>query len=301
MHHPGCWVTNGGCATESAHRSTPIAQAYSTSRAIGAEAPHPGEGLRVAGPRGAAPSVQRPSPPPRRRVREPNDQGEPEPEAEAIIGAPPESWPVIGATPSPAAVRRSRPVETFVPPSPPRRYISPTGEVAGPGKPLPKIYGGNRLTRYWFIPVAVALALVVAFGVIWGVDKLTGGGSAKAAVTPTVTTAAAAPTGQAGASTATVDVSPGSGTNAAAGAGSTKFHTGDVAVVTGAGDCLNVRVAPGLTNDKGEANNAIVCLKDGEEVSVIGGPQSATELEWWNIRTKLGDGWAAEDYLVKKP
>lgn len=296
MHHPGCWVTNGGCATESAHRSTPIAQAYSTSRAVGAEAPHPGEGLRVAAP----PSAQRP-PVVRRPEPEPVYEREQEPEAEPVIGAPPESWPVIGGTAAPPTVRRSRPVETFVPPSPPRRYISPTGEVPGPGKPMPKIYGGNPIARYWFIPVAVALAVVVALGVIWGVDKVTGGGSAKAVITPTLTTTAA-PTSQAAVSTATLGASPAAtDTTPGAGASSTKFHVGDIAVVTGSGDCLNVRVAAGLTNDKGDTNDAIVCLKDGEEVSIIGGPKTATQLEWWNVRTKLGDGWAAEDYLVKKP
>jgi hypothetical protein len=227
-------------------------------------------------------------------------QREAEPETEPIIGAPPESWPVIGGSPAPATIRRSRPPETFVPPSPPRRYLPPTGEVPGPGKPLPKIYGGHPITRYWFVPAAVILAIVVAFGVIWGVDKVTGGGSSNAATSPT-----AAPGGvssvPAGAATATLTASPAADTTPPAGAGSTKFKPGDVAVVTGAGDCLNVRVAPGVTNDKGETNNAIVCLKDGEEVSVIGGPQAATELQWWNVRTKLGDGWAAEDYLVKKP
>ncbi|HET7738977.1 MAG TPA: RING finger protein, partial [Tepidiformaceae bacterium] len=28
LHHPGCWVTNGGCATANPHESAPVAQAY---------------------------------------------------------------------------------------------------------------------------------------------------------------------------------------------------------------------------------------------------------------------------------
>jgi hypothetical protein len=298
MHHPGCWVTNSGCATQSPHKSTPMAQAYSTSRAAGAQAPHPGEGVRVA-PRAAA----RPSPStsPSRRARVPEVEDE-ERASEPVIGAPPESWPVIGGTPAPAPamVRRSRPQETFIPPSPPRRYLSSSGEVPGPGKPLPKIYGGNPIARYWFVPAAVVLALLVAFGVIWGVDQVTGG-SSKASTTPTTAPGAASTAPPAAGATTAATAAAAGDTAPAAGAGSTKFHVGDVAVVTGAGDCLNVRVAAGVTNAEGQPNNAIVCLKDGEEVSVIGGPQAATELQWWNVRTKLGDGWAAEDYLVKKP
>ena len=62
-----------------------------------------------------------------------------------------------------------------------------------------------------------------------------------------------------------------------------------------------MRTAPGRTNEKGEVNPSIVCLNDGIEVKVLAGPQAAGDLTWWKVATTLGDGWAAEDYLVRKP
>ena len=42
-------------------------------------------------------------------------------------------------------------------------------------------------------------------------------------------------------------------------------------------------------------------LVHGAEVIVRSGPEAAGELKWWKVSTPLGDGWAAEDYLQKKP
>jgi hypothetical protein len=283
MHHPGCWVTNSGCGTRTEHKTTPIAQAYTAARPAGAEAPHPGEGVRV--------STLRPredaGPPP----------GPAQEKGEQARGA--EPWPVIGGNPQPQFVHRSRPIETTGPPHPPRRYVPPTGETSGSTKPLPKIYGGHSVLRYWYVPAAAGLALLVAFGVIWAADQL-GGGSDQAASTPPVSTSAAggqvdstpAPS-PASAASASASAAPGSGT-------SKKLKAGDIAVVTGAGDCLNVRTAPGRTNLEGTVNPAIICLKDGEEVTVTSGPEAAGDLQWWKVKTRLGEGWAAEDYLSKK-
>ena len=207
---------------------------------------------------------------------------------------------MIGGNPVPAQARREREPAPVRPPTPPRRYVPPEGEH-GP-KPMPKVYGRSPLLAYWYVPAAVALAVVVALGVIWASEQLFGGSdsaptatlapaSTAAQPTPAATTPTATTTPAASRATATSAVSAtptrGSGT-------STKFQFGNVAVVTGAGDCLNVRTAPGRTND------AIVCLNDGEEVTVTGGPEAANDLQWWKVRTKLGEGWAAEDYLVKK-
>src|SRR5690349_5864478 len=50
LHHPGCWVTNGGCATKNEHRVTPAAMAYTTGE-VNAGAPRqPGEGTRFVPP-----------------------------------------------------------------------------------------------------------------------------------------------------------------------------------------------------------------------------------------------------------
>ncbi len=163
-------------------------------------------------------------------------------------------------------------------------------------KPLPKVYGHHRLLAYWYIPAAVALALLVAFGIIKAVDSFTGGEDSTAqqagGTSPGggATTSAATTTTQAAGTTTSIPTTttPGSVT-------SQKFKPGDVVVVIGTGDCLNVRVAAGRLND------AIICLADGEQVTISGGPEAKDSLQWWKVKTKSGEGWAAEDYLAKRP
>jgi Prokaryotic RING finger family 1/Bacterial SH3 domain len=278
MHHPGCWVTNGGCATHATHKSTPVAQAYtSATRPSAAEAPHPGEGIRVAATAVAA------SPAATAGLTTVSPQAP----ADPIIGA---TSHAVGGAPPPQFVHRTVPFEaTTTPPIPPRRYVPPTGEVPGSTRPLPKIYGGHPLTRYWYVPAAAGLAVGVAFFVIWLASLFGGSDSTtdQPAVGVTVTGSqqnGAAPTTGPGSSATTA---PTAATNG-------KFKLGDTLVVTGTGECLNVRTAPGTEN----AIN--ICLKDGEEVTVTGGPQIAGDLQWWKVKTALGEGWAAESYLVKK-
>ncbi len=301
MHHPGCWVTNSGCATKSTHRSVPIAQAFTVTRHMGDPAPHPGEGTRVAPiatNEAAAPRpvvrpqmAQAPAP----VIDEPViGEGTPRPPAaEPVIGGAPAEWPVIGANPVPPQARREREPVVVRPPSPPRRYVPPEGEHQP--KPMPKVYGRPSILAFWYIPVAVALAVVVALGVIWTSDRLFGGDDAAApAATPTPEATPTATVTAQPSATASMTAVPASPSPARGSGTSTKFNPKDVAVVTGAGDCLNVRTSAGTNNP------AIVCLKDGEEVTVVGGPEGANGLQWWNVSTKLGEGWAAEDYLVKK-
>ena len=281
MHHPGCWVTNGGCATQGEHKVTPIAQAYSTGRPISDPAPHLGEVARTQevarGKPAAAPVPQQPRP------------------------LATEQWPVIGGAPIPARVQRQHPAEGFTPPSAPRRYVPPEGDATAGRKPLPKIYNRHGLLEYWYIPAAFLVVALVAFGVIWGVGKLTADDSPAPVsnITP-------GPTQQVGGGASTVPGASPTATQAAAVSGTPpaggigKFKQGDAVVVTGAGDCLNVRTAPGRTNAKGEVNPSIVCLNDGTELKVLAGPEAAGDLTWWKVATTLGDGWAAEDYLVRK-
>lgn len=161
---------------------------------------------------------------------------------------------------------------------------------------MPRIYQKRPILGYWYIPAAIVVAIVIAFGVIWAADHIFGGGGDKTAATttPQATSPASGAATQPPA-TASAQASGSTTASPAAGSGSsTKFKAGDAAVVTGTGDCLNVRVAPGRTND------AVVCLKDGEEVTVSGGPEESGDLQWWKVKTRLGEGWAAEDYLVKK-
>ena len=282
MHHPGCWVTNGGCATQGQHKVTPIAQAYSTGRPISDPAVHLGGSTRAQGVQGDDPAVVPLPLPPRPLATE--------------------EWPVVGGAPIPARMHRQHPAESFTPPSAPRRYVPPEGDASTARKPLPKIYNRHGLLEYWYMPAALLVVALVAFGVVWGVGRLTADDPPTPAsnITPGPTQQlGGAVTPTAGASPATTPKAAVSGTPPANGIG--KFKQGDVVVVTGAGDCLNVRTAPGRTNAKGEVNPSIVCLNDGTEVKVLAGPETASDLTWWKVATTLGDGWAAEDYLVRKP
>ncbi len=284
LHHPGCWVTNGGCATQAEHRVAPQAMAYTTgARPAGAPAPHPGEGTRAAPPPPPPPAGETPQPIPFR----PLGRQQP-PAAHDDAG-------VLGETP--AVIHRRLPENAALNAPPPRRYVPPTGEQV-PRKPLPRIYERHRLIAYWYLPVAAALAIVVAFGVIWTADRLFGGGSGTAAPEPTPTPAGTTASGTGTpppASTATPGATVSTTPPPANTTGPGKFSAGDILVVTGTGDCLNVRTEPGIEND------AIICIADATEVKVTGGPRQAGGLTWWKVETRLGEGWAAEDYLVKKP
>lgn len=178
---------------------------------------------------------------------------------------------------------------------PQRRYRPPADEPANRRK-LPEIYDGHGILSYWYVPAAILVAIAVAFGVIWMASALFGDDddpNPAANATPAPTSASG--TGVTPAPAASV---PAGAPNPTSSAGSEtgQFKTGDTLVVTNTGDdCLNVRVSAGRAND------AIICVKDGTEVKVTGGPQTADALTWWKVETVLGEGWAAEEYLVKKP
>ncbi len=288
MHHPGCWVTNGGCATETEHRIAPAAMAYSAlERQSGAPAPHPGEGTRITQASGGAPGGPGiPEPIPFRPAQRQHESAPPRDDEGPIIGAPPGTQPMI---------HRTLPSTVGVPASQPRRYQPPPGEHMPRGQ-MPKIYDRHPILGYWYVPAAILVAIFVAFSVIWAVGRLTGDDDPEQAANPTQ-----APTLPGGAvttpepSASAPSASPTS-QGAVPSTGPGKFKGGDAVIVTGAApECLNVRVAPGTGND------AIVCVQDGTELRVTGGPESASELTWWKVQTELGEGWAAEDYLSPKP
>lgn len=284
MHHPGCWVTNGGCATENEHRSTPAAMAYTNNeRLSGSPAPHPGEGTRTQPIPPLEPLPGGPEPIPLRPNQRP---GEGLADGDDTV--------VIGATGPRPMIHRTLPSTVGVPAAP-RRYQPPPGEQM-PRRQMPQIYDGHPLLAYWYVPAAILVAIAVALGVIWSVGKLTGGDGDNKAQNPTpAPTSAGVPTEGASTPAPSPAASPSVSPSAAPSTGAGKFSGGDVVVVTGTGDCLNVRVKAGREND------AIVCVKDGTELRITGGPESASELTWWKVQTELGEGWAAEDYLVKKP
>ncbi|MBI5949648.1 MAG: SH3 domain-containing protein [Chloroflexi bacterium] len=294
LHHPGCWVKNDGCATHTDHEARPVAIAYDNRETVMAP-PHPAEGTRILKPQKPAEGLLPPG-------SEAGDDGD------AVIGATPPAaiggtaplpLPPPGRTQEPTRfVRREPPPpEPLHPPSAPKRYVpAPPSPQAGGPKPLPKIYGRHGILGLWYVPVAALIAVGVAFGVVWAFDQLGGGDdNGTPAVTTTVTpqpTADGTPNASATVGTRTPGASP---TTAGTPAATGKFRPGDFAVVTGTGDCLNIRVAPGRNND------AIECLKDGETLAITGGPSTADGLTWWKVKIGTGEGWGAEDYLSKKP
>jgi hypothetical protein len=254
--------------------------AYSSHEAPGgAPAPHPGEGTRVA----AAPPAEEPAEPiPFRAAQRPPEFHNPD-----------DDGPVIGEVPPTPMIHRSLPSTVGVPAAP-RRYKPPPGEQM-PRKPLPKIYDGHPLIRYWYVPAAILVAVFVAFSVIWVAGRFGDDGNDAATPQPTPIPTLNSGSAQTPAATATGAPSPGVSPSPAPSTGAGKFKGGDVLLVTGTGDCLNVRVKAGLAND------AIICVADGTELKVTGGPESSDSLTWWKVLTELGEGWAAEDYLTIKP
>ena len=75
--------------------------------------------------------------------------------------------------------------------------------------------------------------------------------------------------------------------------GGAKFAVGDEVVVFGTGNGLNVRQSAGTS-----APVATV-VPDGTRLTVVGGPQAANGLTWWNVQSATVTGWAAEQFLAK--
>ncbi len=67
---------------------------------------------------------------------------------------------------------------------------------------------------------------------------------------------------------------------------------GAQAVVFGAGDCLTFRAGPG------RAQQQLSCQIDGARAEVIGGPQTADGITWWQLRDL---GWASGEFLQAAP
>jgi hypothetical protein len=67
---------------------------------------------------------------------------------------------------------------------------------------------------------------------------------------------------------------------------------GAVAIVYGAGDCLNFHAAPS------KASDSLSCQQDGNRAAVIGGPQVADNITWWQLKDL---GWASAEFLEGAP
>lgn len=177
------------------------------------------------------------------------------------------------------------------------RLVRPDGKP--PVEDL-KLYGNRGIMQYWYVPVAILLAIVVAAGVIFAADRLFGGDdgdslpAAGETETPDATVDNASPgaspaaTNTPGAASPTTAASPTSGTSPAAPG---ELAVGSTAMVTGTGECLNIREAPGTES------TAVGCLPDGTQLRIIGGPTDAGNFTWWQVDSEGASGWAAEDFL----
>ena len=71
-----------------------------------------------------------------------------------------------------------------------------------------------------------------------------------------------------------------------------KFVPGDPGLVAGVGTCLNLRATA-------STSAAIVtCMQDGTLVTVLGGPETADGVTWWNVQVGGNVGWASDEFLV---
>jgi hypothetical protein len=70
------------------------------------------------------------------------------------------------------------------------------------------------------------------------------------------------------------------------------LEVGDTAIVRADGDCLRLRLTPGVDGER------ITCMPEGSIVTVIGGPVSLDGFTWVQVQTAAGlEGWAANEYL----
>jgi hypothetical protein len=65
------------------------------------------------------------------------------------------------------------------------------------------------------------------------------------------------------------------------------------AVVTGTGGAaLNARSSPGRDGE------IVARLREGQNVRILEGPESADDFEWWRVEADGANGWAAAPYLA---
>lgn len=69
------------------------------------------------------------------------------------------------------------------------------------------------------------------------------------------------------------------------------FQVGDIAVNVNDGP-VNLRKSPGYLNKP--VSDRIGLVPTGDRVEIIGGPASADDLTWWQVRWQGKEGWMAE-------
>ena len=85
-----------------------------------------------------------------------------------------------------------------------------------------------------------------------------------------------------------------SGDNQAADQEAADAEAGEIAVDMQVEVTESVRLRP----DPSTQNEEIALLDEGAILTVIGGPESGEEFDWWNVQTEDGEeGWVAEDFI----
>jgi serine/threonine protein kinase len=119
---------------------------------------------------------------------------------------------------------------------------------------------------------------------------LVGGGVAFALITALAATAFALTEDDGGNGNGQVaDIDPTATETAAASPTSSEsagLGVGDSATVQGTGDGLRLRSEP--------AGEQVGTLPDGTTVDIVGGPETAQDITWWQVESTLGNGWVAE-------
>ena len=210
----------------------------------------------------------------------------------------------FGGVPPPPTASRPEPPRT---PPPPPPVADPAPERQAVGRPrnigsLDLDARGSRepggLLRFWYVPASFLIAAAIAYGIVWGIDRLRDDGAGDqpaapaATVAATPTTAPSTPEPTPTAAPATPDPTPTPPPTVAEPVG--RFSPGDGAVVAGTDSCLNVRAEADIEGE------ILDCIADGTNVTVLDGPVEQGNLTWWLIAAPEVNGWAAELYLQQR-
>ena len=152
---------------------------------------------------------------------------------------------------------------------------------------MPSVYRGpGRWLRYWYLPAAALLAAGIAFAIVVAVEMLVGDPDSD--ITPAASTTVFSETPM---PTVRATPTPEGTPDIPDGGGESGFAPGQAAIVTGTGDCLNMRSEPSI-------NGAVItCLPDGSSLSIVEGPEKEGSRIWWRVEAAGSTGWVAEEYL----
>ena len=159
---------------------------------------------------------------------------------------------------------------------------------------------GPILPPWALLAIVVGIVILLCVGLVLLVRAIAGGGADETPIPTATTTRQTSPTATwtppaALIQTATPTVVLPIGSTPQPGP-FTEIAPGAPVIVQGTGNAgLNLRAQP----TTGAA--IVITIKEGNALTVVGGPQEADGLVWWKLRTSDGkEGWGAAKYLVLK-